>query len=262
MKISGIFTAAFFFLGTLAVRAESPPTISFDRNLALGSTGGDVAQLQQILIDRGFLRIPSPTGRFGPLTKAALAAWQSSAKVSPAAGLFGPISRGKINKTFVAVLPPMAAAGKGSPVSLSIPKIGVEAGFEYNGLGSDGALEVPKNIFDAGWFTGSVRPGERGVAVVTGHVARIQGGVATKPGVFARLDELKTGDTFAVRNDAGETITFTVRSVRTYDRRADATEVFTSTDGGIHLNLITCDGTWNASETSYSDRLVVFADAV
>jgi len=149
-----------------------------------------------------------------------------------------------------------------SPVRLIIPKLSIDAGFQYTGLKPDGTMEVPNNIYDAGWFTGSVRPGEKGVAIITGHVAQIRGGIVTKPGVFSNLGELSAGDMLHVLNGKGESVAFTVREIRSYDPAADATAVFTSTDGGAHLNLITCEGSWNAAQLSYSQRLVVFTDAV
>lgn len=62
-------------------------------NLTLGSKGADVSALQQILIDGGYLKISAPTGSFGPLTRAALAAWQKANNVSPASGYYGPVTR-------------------------------------------------------------------------------------------------------------------------------------------------------------------------
>jgi sortase A len=153
-----------------------------------------------------------------------------------------------------------AKTTNGSPVRLTIPDLSVSAGFQYNGLKSNGTIGTPTNIYDAGWYTKSVRPGEKGVAIVTGHVARIQGGVKTKPGVFSNLGNLDIGDKIKVLNDKGETITFVVRKTRTYDKSANAAEVFKSNDGGAHLNLITCDGVWDAAHQSYTKRLVVFAD--
>jgi len=44
--------------------------------------------------------------------------------------------------------------------------------------------------------------------------------------------------------------------------QAVATDVFTSSDGKAHLNLITCDGIWDKNAAQYSERLVVFADRV
>ncbi len=82
-------------------------------------------------------------------------------------------------------------ARSGLPVRLKIPKLNVDAGIQYMGLTPDGVMEIPNNIFDVGWFTGSPRPGEKGNAVITGHVAQIRGGILTKPGVFNNLNELK-----------------------------------------------------------------------
>lgn len=260
---------------------------TFTHDLTLRASGEDVSALQQFLITSKFLKISMPTGYFGQLTRSALGAWQSSVGISPSVGFFGPISRGKMNvvtqiktttqpptvigvQEIVGTAPtPVTSTGaatinttNGLPVRLTIPKLGVDAGFQDNGLKSDGTMEIPTNITDVGWFTGSVHPGERGVAIVTGHVAQIRGGVVTKPGVFANLNTLRVGDKLSVINDKGQTNTFIVRESRNYDPTADAASVFTSTDSGVHLNLITCEGTWIPGQLSYSQRLVVFTDLV
>ena len=258
----------------------------FTRNLMLGVRGGDVSALQQFLIAGSFLKVSTSTGYFGSLTKTALGAWQASVGVYPSTGFFGPISMGKINAavqaaptnetstvgatatTTGAITPTIGTTSttianneNGSPVRLTIPKLNINAGFQYNGLKPDGTIEVPSNIYDVGWFTGSARPGEKGVAIVTGHVAQIRRSVVTKPGVFSNLSALSVGDRLSVVNDKGESFTFVVREIRTYDPSADATDVFTSNDGGAHLNLITCEGSWDQAQLSYTQRLVVFTDA-
>ncbi len=70
------------------------------RNLTVGSQGEDVRQLQQFLNARGFAVAASGPGSvgnettyFGPLTRAALARFQTSANVNPPQGFFGPITR-------------------------------------------------------------------------------------------------------------------------------------------------------------------------
>jgi peptidoglycan hydrolase-like protein with peptidoglycan-binding domain len=65
---------------------------AFTRNLAFGSRGVDVTELQKILINEGFLKITNPTQYFGPLTRAALIKWQTSHAI-PATGIFGALSR-------------------------------------------------------------------------------------------------------------------------------------------------------------------------
>lgn len=269
----------------------------FTKNLAFGMRGNDVFALQQNLINNGFLKIPAPTGYFGSGTRKALALWQSSVGISPSVGYFGSISRAKMNITTkqasaaipstqgaiataatttgitpvsvaTATMPvgtttvPVVSIHDGSPVRLTIPKINVDAGFQYTGITPDGVMEIPNNIVDIGWFTGSQRPGEKGVSIITGHVAQIRGGVVVKPGVFNNLNELRAGDKLYVLNDRGESIQFVVRESRNYEPSANTTDVFTSTDDGAHLNIITCEGTWNPEKLSYSQRLVVFTDAV
>jgi sortase (surface protein transpeptidase) len=155
-----------------------------------------------------------------------------------------------------------AAVGAGFPVRLIIPKLNISAAFQYDGLTPSGTMETPSNVSDVGWYTGSALPGEPGVAIVIGHVAQIRRGVVTKQGVFSDLGSLSAGDTFSVVNNEGETTHFIVRESRTYDPTADASDVFNSTDGGAHLNFITCEGTWDQSQLEYTQRLVVFADAV
>jgi sortase (surface protein transpeptidase) len=253
----------------------------FAQNLSIGNRGNDVSVLQQFLIAGGYLKISTSTGYFGSLTAAALGAWQASVGIFPSSGYFGPLSRTKINElaqlalmnvtnaqraiatTTIAagkISPSVASATIGLPMRLIIPKLDIDANFQDTGLKPDGTMEVPSTIYVVGWFTGSVRPGEKGVAIVTGHIAQVRGGVVTKPGVFSNLSALGVGDTLSVVDDKGASITFVVRAVRSYDPTADATDVFTSTDGGAHLNIITCEGTWIQSRLSYTQRLVVFTD--
>jgi hypothetical protein len=68
---------------------------TFTRDLTIGSRGADVTALQQALVSNGFLTMPAGAsmGYFGNLTKMAVAKWQASAMVSPAAGYFGAKSR-------------------------------------------------------------------------------------------------------------------------------------------------------------------------
>jgi DTW domain-containing protein YfiP len=51
-----------------------------------------------------------------------------------------------------------------------------------------------------------------------------------------------------------------VNKLKIYKQNENAPEVFNSSDDKAHLNLITCDGTWDKAQKIYSDRLVVFAD--
>ncbi len=77
---------------------------AFTRNLEVGSTGADVKALQVYLNGHGSAVASSGPGspgnettRFGSATKAALAKFQASVGLSPAAGYFGPKTRAYVN---------------------------------------------------------------------------------------------------------------------------------------------------------------------
>lgn len=144
----------------------------------------------------------------------------------------------------------------GIPVRILIPKIDVDASLESVGVTADGEMDIPKNPSDAAWFNLGPRPGEYGSAVISGHYGW-KNGIAA---VFDDLSKLNKGDKIYVEDDKGNAISFTVREIRSYDPDADASDVFNADDGGSHLNLITCEGIWNADLKSYSKRLVVFTD--
>lgn len=154
------------------------------------------------------------------------------------------------------LVPAQEKEDSGLPVRLIIPAITVDAPLEYVGLAPDGVMGVPESPDNGAWFEQGPRPGEAGSAVIAGHYGWKDG----KTAVFDNLHTLQKGDKLHVVNDRGEIVTFVVREIRSYDPQADAGEVFGSSDGRAHLNLITCEGTWNKTQNSYSKRLVIFTD--
>lgn len=143
------------------------------------------------------------------------------------------------------------------PLRLKIPSINVDAAVERVGLTSKGAMDVPKDRNNIAWFDPGTRPGDKGSAVVAGHLDWKNGQKA----VFENLNKLRPGDFLYVETDSGQSVSFAVRESRVYDLEADTDEIFSS-DDGAHLNLITCDGSWDKSQNSYTKRLVVFTDIV
>jgi LPXTG-site transpeptidase (sortase) family protein len=140
------------------------------------------------------------------------------------------------------------------PVRLVIPEINVDAQVQYMGVTQSRDMGVPSNIKDVGWYEYGANPGNVGSAVIDGHL-----GVGER-GVFADLNKLKKGDEFFVVDKEGQKITFVVRETKIYDKDDNAQDVFYSTDGGAHLNLITCSGPYDISIHGILNRLVVFAD--
>ncbi len=131
----------------LAARAAT-----FSRDLTVGSKGDDVTALQQFLIDGGYLKIAQPTGYFGRLTKAAVAAWQKASGVSPAAGYFGPRSRA----AYVAMAGgsgsgPTSGSTVGLPAGLTLESVSVVASILPNDV-----LRAETTLFKATAVGGDV----------------------------------------------------------------------------------------------------------
>ncbi|OGZ69218.1 MAG: hypothetical protein A3D44_00835 [Candidatus Staskawiczbacteria bacterium RIFCSPHIGHO2_02_FULL_42_22] len=146
--------------------------------------------------------------------------------------------------------------GPGLPVRLAIPSIGVDAKIIRVGLASDGSVDVPKGPSEVAWFQLGPRPGQKGSAVVTGHYGPWRSGAHS---VFDNLHQLKQGDKIQVYDDQGNVLSFEVKKTEIYGPSESPPEVFAQNDG-VHLNLITCQGDWVASQKTYTKRLVVFTE--
>ena len=120
-----------------------------------------------------------------------------------------------------------------------------------------GAMDTPTNVVDVGWYKYGALPGNVGTAVVAGHLD----GLKAEPGVFSQLKLLQPGDIVSVHDNAGATVSFKVRTTKSYGQNEQPAEVFTSTEGA-HLNLITCTGSWDKTAHQFAQRLVVFTDRI
>lgn len=142
------------------------------------------------------------------------------------------------------------------PRSLTIPATGTTSELLHLGLRGDGSLEVPPEPpgSPAGWYDGSPTPGERGPAVLLGHVNATGGG----PGVFAELRQLRAGDKIEVARQDGSTAVFTVDRGEAYAKDEFPTlEVYGNTQRA-ELRLITCDG-YDPVTGDFDDNYVVYA---
>lgn len=145
------------------------------------------------------------------------------------------------------------------PVRLIIPSIGVDAKVQYVGITARGAMSVPNNFTDVGWYKYGPLPGNQGSAVMAGHVDNALG----LPGVFKRLQDMKVGDAVYVRTKNGSMLHFAVDDIQSYTAAdAPASRIFDSTGTLSRLNLVTCEGDWIQSERQYDHRLVIYTHLV
>ena len=147
-----------------------------------------------------------------------------------------------------------------TPLRLLIPAINVDTSIQHVGLtsGDRAQMEVPSNFTDVGWYTEGPQPGIKGSAVIAGHYK----GKRVPKAVFYYLDTLQIGDTVLVESAENTTFTFRVVAIKTYDYNNATDDIFTSNDGKVRLNLITCGGTWRKDLALYDQRTVVYTELV
>jgi len=144
------------------------------------------------------------------------------------------------------------------PVRIRIPKISVDARFESPlGLGSNGEIEVPEAFDTVGWYKYGPTPGERGPAVVVGHVDSLHG-----PEVFYRLRTLSRGDRVEIDREDGSVVVFEVTRIMQTEQDSFPTEEVYGDIDHAGLRLVTCSGSFDRGTFRYSHNLIVFARLV
>ncbi|MBI5668656.1 MAG: sortase [Chloroflexi bacterium] len=111
--------------------------------------------------------------------------------------------------------------------------------------------DVSRLGFNAGHLQGTARFGAKGNLVLAGHVEMADG----RPGVFARLNKLNTGDTLILSRGRLQR-KYVVSAVKTV-APDDLSVLYPTTED--RLTLITC-GDYDFWQNVYQERVVVIAD--
>jgi sortase (surface protein transpeptidase) len=143
------------------------------------------------------------------------------------------------------------------PVRVDIPNIQVTADLEELRRNFNGELSTPAKWADAGWYAEGVLPGQRGPAVIVGH----RDSAAEGPAVFYRLDSLSAGNEVFVDNSDGTRQRFVVDDTQRFAKTQFPTALIYGPTALAELRLITCAGSFDSAERSYTDNLVVTAHA-
>lgn len=146
-------------------------------------------------------------------------------------------------------------AAPDAPKTILIPDLDVKARVLSMGVKANNEVKTPSNIYDAGWFEGSAKPGELGAVFINGHVHG-----PTIPGVFVGLKKMQAGDKIKIERGDGKVFTYSVVKTQTYDKgNVDMGAAFNSAvPGKPGLNLMTCVGSYTTTG-GYDKRLMVFA---
>ncbi|MDB5185668.1 MAG: peptidase sortase [Candidatus Saccharibacteria bacterium] len=147
-----------------------------------------------------------------------------------------------------------------NPKYISIPAISTGNVRVFKlGLLRNGSIAVPSNIYDTGWYDGSVKPGQGGAMFIYGHVSSW-----TANGVFYNLKKLSPGDTITITRGDNTTYKYKVVSTRNYPyNNVDMNQVLAPINPNKPgLNLMTCTGKIIKGTSDFDERLVVFTSLV
>ncbi len=151
-------------------------------------------------------------------------------------------------------LPPLPGI---EPRRLRIPVLGINAAVEQVGLDNKNRMDVPRNIWNVAWYKLGPQPGQRGNAVIDGH---LDGPYSAA--VFWNLSKLVPGNKIYVQDDKGQEKVFEVFDIATYAfDKAPLDRIF-GPSNDAQLNLITCNGTFDQGTANYDKRFVAYARLV
>lgn len=141
---------------------------------------------------------------------------------------------------------------------VQIPSIKVDAPVIDVNLDPDGWIEAPPpqdpNL--AGWYQNGVAPGQRGTAVVVGHVDNLSG-----PAVFYGLGSLRKGQHIEVARYDDRIAVFEVYGVEVFSKSDFPGPLVYGDTGYAELRVITCGGGYSKAD-GYDGNVVVFARLV
>ena len=148
-------------------------------------------------------------------------------------------------------------AARSLPLTLSIPALDLRVSLSELGLNQNHTVQVPANFQEPGWYEFGPSPGQRGSAVILGHVDSYQG-----PAVFFRLRTLRPGDYVDVTLADGVIAHFVVRQVATYPKAHFPSLMVYGSHGYSGLQLVTCGGVFDSETRSYLSNVVVYTSLV
>lgn len=144
------------------------------------------------------------------------------------------------------------------PKRINLPTIDTSGYIQSVGIDQNGDIAVPSNVLMAGWYVSSSRPGDAGLSIITGH----RDGVL-KGGVFRYIGNLKKGDVFEIEYGDSSLKYFKVVEVRSVSIE-EAYDLLYEQREGIkeQLNLISCSGTYDKTEATYDQRIIVVSEKI
>jgi sortase (surface protein transpeptidase) len=166
--------------------------------------------------------------------------------------------KGSSSRTSLASLAHVAPLkGRSRPVHIQIPSIGVSASVGVLGLNHDGSVQVPTDFEVPGWYKYGPAPGQKGSAVILGHVDSYKG-----PAVFFLVKDLKIGSRVNVTLANHTIVRFKVIGVREYSKGHFPSRLVYGNRSYSALQLVTCGGVFDRATGHYESNIVAFTALV
>ena len=143
-----------------------------------------------------------------------------------------------------------------APARITSDDLGVDAPVDAVAVAPDGSMALPDDVNRTGWYRFGPAPGQRGSAVIAGHVDDVEQGL----GALAPLRTAGAGDEFAVTDAEGTTTRWVVVARELIRKRALPLDELFRRDGPPRLTLLTCGGPFLEEYGSYRDNVVVVAE--
>ncbi len=144
------------------------------------------------------------------------------------------------------------------PKKIRITKINVDAYIQKAGVDQNKRVAVPNNVHLAAWFADSVKPGQKGLSIIDGHVSGRQ-----TEGVFEQIGKLSAGDEVEIEMGNGTIKKYKVIESQQIKESEAVSVLFDQSPKVVsQLNLITCGGRFDRSTNQYEDRIIVSTELI
>ncbi len=141
------------------------------------------------------------------------------------------------------------------PVRVTVEGTGIELEVIPVGQEPNGAMTLPDNHYQAGWYRFGPAPGSsRGAAVLAAHVDS-----RTEQLPIADLDEVPAGTPVTVTRSDGSVLRYATENVRNIPKASLTEFDLFNRDGAPRLELVTCGGKWLDAAGDYEDNVVLTA---
>jgi len=153
---------------------------------------------------------------------------------------------------------PEAAAAIPAPVRVQVEGTGIDLEVVPVGVEDNGAMTIPDNHVQAGWYQYGPPPGaDAGSSVLAAHVDS-----QTEILPIAGLKDVAPGTRVTVTREDGSQVIYETQQVENIAKRSlDGHRLFDRT-GDHLLKLVTCGGKWLDTENDYEDNVVLTATPV